>query len=34
MAKACGLRIGSRRFELFVLDGSPKKPKIVSSLAG
>jgi Type IV pilus assembly protein PilM len=34
MAKACGLRIGPRRFELFVLDGSPKKPKIVSSLAG
>ncbi len=34
MAKACGLRIGPRRFELFVLDGSPKKPKIVSSLVG
>jgi len=34
MAKACGLRIGPRRFELFVLDGSPKKPKIVASLAG
>lgn len=34
MAKACGLRIGPRRFELFVLDGSPKKPKIVASVAG
>ncbi len=34
MAKACGLRIGPRRFELFVLDGSPKKPKVVASLAG
>ena len=34
MAKACGLRIGPRRFELFILDGSPKKPKIVTSLAG
>ncbi|MCB9914184.1 MAG: pilus assembly protein PilM [Planctomycetes bacterium] len=34
MAKSCGLRIGPRRFELFVLDGNPKKPKVVSSLAG
>jgi len=34
MAKACGLRIGPRRFELFVLDGSPKNPKVVTSLAG
>lgn len=34
MAKACGLRIGPRRFELVVLDGSAKKPKIVSSIAG
>lgn len=34
MAKACGLRIGPRRFELFVLDGSPKSPKVVTSLAG
>jgi hypothetical protein len=34
MAKACGMRIGSRRFELFVLDGSPKKPKVVASVAG
>ncbi len=34
MAKACGLRIGPRRFELFVLDGSAKKPKVVTSIAG
>lgn len=34
MAKACGLRIGPRRFELVVLDGSAKKPKVVTSLAG
>ena len=34
MAKACGLRIGPRRFELFVLDGSPKNPKVVTSIAG
>lgn len=34
MAKACGLRIGPRRFELFVLDGSQKNPKVVTSLAG
>ncbi len=34
MAKACGLRIGPRRFELVVIDGSPKKPKVLSTLAG
>lgn len=34
MAKACGIRIGPRRFEIVVLDGSPKKPKVVTSLAG
>jgi|GEM_PF-557834 len=34
MAKASGLRIGSRRFELVVLDGSPKRPKVVTSVAG
>lgn len=34
MAKACGLRIGPRRFELVVIDGSPKKPKVVNILAG
>ncbi|MFT7670231.1 MAG: hypothetical protein ACI8X5_002939 [Planctomycetota bacterium] len=34
MAKACGLRIGPRRFELFVLEGSAKKTKIITSLAG
>jgi Tfp pilus assembly PilM family ATPase len=34
MAKACGLRIGPRRFELVVIDGSPKKHKVVNTLAG
>src|SRR5690554_3732111 len=34
MARACGIRIGPRRFELFVLDGSPKKPKVVASASG
>lgn len=34
MARSCGLRVGPRRFELVVLDGSPKKHKIVASMAG
>jgi len=34
MARACGLRIGPRHFELFVLDGSARKPKVVASAAG
>lgn len=34
MARACGLRIGPRHFELVVLDGSPKAPKVVMSVAG
>lgn len=34
MARACGLRIGPRQFELVVLDGSPKSPKVVTSVAG
>lgn len=34
MARACGIRVGPRRFELFVLDGSPKKPKVVASTSG
>ena len=34
MARACGLRIGPRRFELVVLDGSPRKHKIVAYMAG
>lgn len=28
MARSCGIRIGPRRFELVVLDGSPKRHKI------
>ena len=34
MARSCGLRIGPRRFELVVLDGSGKKHKIVATHAG
>ena len=34
MARSCGLRIGPRRFELVVIDGSPKKHKITSYLSG
>jgi len=33
MARACGIRIGPRRFELVVLDGSPRKHKIVAYMA-
>jgi len=34
MARSCGIRVGPRRFELVVLDGSPKKHKIVSHVIG
>lgn len=34
MARSCGLRIGPRRFELIVLDGSAKRHKITSYHAG
>lgn len=34
MARACGLRLGSRRYEVAVLDGTSKKPKLVDSFAG
>src|SRR5437867_583305 len=34
MARSCGLRIGPRRFELVVLDGSMKKSRIVSFAVG
>jgi Tfp pilus assembly PilM family ATPase len=34
MARSCGLRLGSRRFELVVLDGSPKKSRVVASAVG
>jgi hypothetical protein len=34
MARACGIRIGPRRFELVVLDGSARKQKIVAYAAG
>ena len=34
MARSCGLRLGSRRFELVVLDGNPKKSRIVSTAVG
>lgn len=34
MARSCGIRIGPRRYELVVLDGSAKKHKIVAYRAG
>ena len=34
MARSCGLRIGARRFELIVLEGSPKKCRIAASAVG
>lgn len=34
MARSCGIRIGPRRFELVVLDGSPKRQKISAYYAG
>ncbi len=34
MARSCGLRIGPRRYELVVLDGSPKKHKITAYAMG
>jgi len=34
MARSCGLRIGPRRFELVVLDGSGKKHKVVAVKTG
>jgi Tfp pilus assembly PilM family ATPase len=34
MARSCGLRLGSRRFELVVLDGGPKKNRVVASAVG
>lgn len=34
MARSCGLRIGPRRFELVVIDGSAKKHKITAYMAG
>lgn len=34
MARSCGLRIGPRRFEFVVLDGSAKKHKVVTAVSG
>jgi Tfp pilus assembly PilM family ATPase len=34
MARTCGLRIGPRRYELVVLDGSPKKHRITAFRTG
>lgn len=34
MARSCGIRIGPRRFELVVLDGSAKKHKISAYMSG
>lgn len=33
MARSCGIRLGPRRFELVVLDGGPKKHKILTTLS-
>lgn len=34
MARSCGIRIGPRRYEIVVLDGSPKKHQISAYYAG
>ena len=34
MARSCGIRIGPSRYELVVLDGSPRKHKIVAYASG
>ncbi len=34
MARSCGIRIGPRRFELVVIDGSAKKHKITAYMSG
>jgi Tfp pilus assembly PilM family ATPase len=34
MARSCGIRIGPRRFELVVLEGSPRKHRIVAFTTG
>ena len=34
MARSCGIRLGPRRYEVVVLDGSPKKHKIAAFEAG
>jgi Tfp pilus assembly PilM family ATPase len=34
MARTCGIRIGPRRFEIVVLDGSPKKHRIAAFKTG
>lgn len=34
MARSCGIRVGPRHFEFVVLDGSPKKHKLVAYVQG
>lgn len=34
MPRSCGIRLGSRHFEIVVLDGSPKRPKVSLQLEG
>src|SRR5690349_18354414 len=34
MARSCGLRLGTRRFEIVVVDGGPKKSRIVATAVG
>jgi Tfp pilus assembly PilM family ATPase len=34
MARSCGIHLGTRRFEIVVLDGGPKKQTLVAAAAG
>lgn len=34
MARSCGIHLGTRRFEIVVLDGGPKKQTLVAAVAG
>ena len=34
MARSCGIRLGARGFEAVVLDGGPKKHKVVATVSG
>ncbi|HIK60622.1 MAG TPA: hypothetical protein EYF98_08010 [Planctomycetes bacterium] len=34
MARSCGIHLGTRRFEIVILDGGPKKQTLVAAVAG
>src|SRR5690606_27681684 len=34
MARSCGIRIGAGAFELVVLDGGPRKHRVVAAVSG